>query len=76
MDGRMFIQFLALVLISSIRSVAKDSEALKYKGAREVLEAMESVVRITFSGRHSSITTETCPLQLKIIETFGLQLDS
>jgi transposase len=76
MDGRLFIQFLALALISRIRMAAKGHEGLKYKGAREMLEAMETVVRVTFPGRRGSIVTETGPLQRKIIEAFGLQLDT
>jgi hypothetical protein len=40
-----------------------------------MLESMETVVRITFSGRRGGITTETGPLQRKIIEAFGLQLE-
>ncbi|MCL1894784.1 MAG: transposase, partial [Holophagaceae bacterium] len=75
MDARLFIQFIALALISRIRMVAKGHDVLKHKGAREIIEAMESVVRITFEGKRNSIVTETSPLQRKIIETFGLKIE-
>ena len=75
MDARLFIQFIALALISRIRMAAKGHDGLKHKGAREIIEAMESVVRITFEGRRNGIVTETSPLQRKIIETFGLKIE-
>jgi hypothetical protein len=74
MDGRLFVQFLALALISRVRMVAKNCEGLKYMSVREIMEAMESVVRITYSGRYGSLVTETGPVQKKIIEAFGLEL--
>ena len=74
MDTRLFIQFLSLILLSKIRMVVKGSKELQYKSPREIIEAMESVVRITYSGRYGSIISETGPLQEKIIEVFGLNL--
>jgi len=76
MDSRLFIQFLTLALISRIRMVAKEHKDLKHMTVREIMEAMESVVRITYSGRHGSVITETGPLQQKIIRTFDLELDT
>ena len=76
MDTRLFIQFLALILLSKIRTVVKVSIDLQYKSPREIMEAMESVVRITYLGRKRSVISETGPLQQKIIEIFGLVLKS
>jgi transposase len=76
MDSRLFIQFLAVALMSKIRMVTKNSNELKYLSVREILEAMETVVRLTFSGRYGSAITETGPLQQKIIEVFGLTLET
>ena len=76
MDSRLFIQFLALVLISSIRSITKCNSDLRYKTVREILEAMESVVRIKFSGRYGNIVSETGPIQQKILLAFGLPLET
>ena len=76
MDSRLFIQFLALALISRIRMVLKESVDLRYMTVREIMEAMETVVRITYSGRYGSTLSEIGPLQQKIINTFGLALGS
>jgi transposase len=72
MDSRLFIQFLAVILISKIRMVAKESKDLRYLSVREIMEAMESIVRITYSGRYGSAISENGPLQRSIIEAFGL----
>jgi len=76
MDSRLFIQFLALVLISRIRMIAKENADLRYKTVREIMEAMETVVRITYSGRYGSTLSETGPIQQEIIAAFGLPLIS
>ena len=74
MDTRLFIQFLASILLSRIRSVAKGHRELQYKSPREIMEAMESVVKITYSGRYGSMISETGPLQEKIMDAFGIDL--
>jgi transposase len=74
MDTRLFIQFLASILLSKIRLIAKGNKELQYKSPREIMEAMESIVRITYTGRYGSIISETGPFQQMIIEAFGLDL--
>ena len=74
MDSRLFIQFLALILLSKIRAIAKGNKELRYKSPREIMEAMESVVRVTYLGRNHSIISEIGPLQQKITEIFELDL--
>jgi transposase len=76
MDSRLFVQFLALVLLSRVRMVVRQSKDLQYMTVREVMEAMECVVRITYSGRCGSTISETGPLQRKIIDTFNLVLET
>ena len=41
MDGRLFLQFLALIYTSSIRSQKQVDDKLKFLTAREVMEDME-----------------------------------
>lgn len=79
MDSRLLIQFIALILISRIRtiaSVAKQNKEMRFMTVREIMEAMECIVRITYSGRYGSTISEIAPLQREIVEAFGLQLDS
>ena len=72
MDGRLFIQFLALALMSGARRVAKGYEGLKHMTVREMMEAMESVVRITYPGKHGCMVTEAAPCNRKSFRPLAL----
>ena len=74
MDSRIFIQFLALILVCHIRNISKDDKTLKNLTVREIMEQMETLVRIKFSGRYGQLHTETTPIQRRIIEVFGITL--
>jgi transposase len=74
MDTRIFLQFLALILICQIRDTIQGDKELRNLTVREVMEAMETLVRITYSGRYGQLYTETGPLQRKIMEVFGIIL--
>jgi transposase len=74
MDSRLFLQFIALIYISSIRNIIKNDKKLKYLTTREVMEEMETLTKITYSNRYGHILTETTPLQRHIIDVFGIQL--
>jgi transposase len=72
MDSRLFLQFVSLVLLSRVRQIAKQSPALKRLGVREIMEQMETLVEVKYSGRYGSIVTEVDPLQRDIMDAFGL----
>jgi len=74
MDSRLFLQFLALILICRIRNTIQKDAELRNLTVREVMEDMETLVRITYSGRYGQLYTETGPIQRKIMEAFGLTL--
>ena len=74
MDSRIFIQFLALILISRIRNISKQDKVLKNFTVREIMEHMETLVKIKFSGRYGQLYTETYPNQRKIMEVFDILL--
>jgi hypothetical protein len=74
MRARLLIQFLSLVIISRMRAVIKNDKKLKSMTVREVLEAMETVVMIKYSGRYGKLITETGPLQRDIMTAFGVDL--
>jgi hypothetical protein len=41
---------------------------------REVIEAMEPVIKIRYSGRYGEVITEIGPLQREIIDVFHLHI--
>jgi hypothetical protein len=74
MDGRLFLQFLALVCVSSIRAAARGDERLRHLTVREIMEEMETLVRIKYSKRYGEVYTETTPIQRRIMDVFGVEL--
>lgn len=73
MDSRIFLQFLALILLSQIRNVARGSETIKSLGTRKIMEHLESIIKITYAGRYGSVISETSPLQREILSAFGIK---
>ena len=73
-DSRVFLQFLALIYLSSIRNTIKADSRLNKLTTREVIEEMETLTKITYSGRYGQLFTETTPLQRNIMEVFGIKL--
>jgi transposase len=74
MDGRLFLQFLALVYVSAIRAVTQADEKLRYMTVREVMEEMETLARIKYSSRYGQVFTETTPIQRQIMDAFAIEL--
>ena len=74
MDGRLFLQFIALIYISSIRRTIQTNEKLKYLTTREVMEDMETLVKIKYSGHYGEVFTERSPIQRHIMSAFGVNL--
>jgi transposase len=76
MDARLFIQFIALILLSRVRAIAKADIATKNLTVREAMEAMETIVQVRYSGRYGSIITEADPLQRTIMGAFEVSIGS
>ena len=74
MDGRLFLQFLALIYVSSIRTEIQKDEKLQYFTVRKVMEEMETLVKIKYANRYGQVFTETTPVQRRIMERFGVEL--
>ncbi len=76
MDSRIFLQFLALILICRIRNISKKDKVLKNLTVREIIEHMETLVKVKFSGRYGQLYTETYPIQRRIMEVFEFTLST
>lgn len=74
MDNRLFVQFLALILISLIRNVIQNNRKLRNLTVREVMEEMETMVKLTYECQYGAVYTERSPLQRDIIAAFALSL--
>ena len=74
MDGRLFLQFLALVYISSIRTQKQNDDKLKFLTVREIMEEMETLVKVKYSKSYGAVYTETTPVQRRIMKVFDIQI--
>lgn len=76
MDGRIFLQFVALIYISAIRKKIKGNPSLAHYTVRELMEEMDTLSKITYTGRYGSVFTESTKMQKEIAHIFGLDLES
>lgn len=76
MDGRLFVQFLALIFISTLREKLKGINELKGYTVKELLNEMDTLSKITYSGKYGSIISEPTKKQRIIIEALSLELNS
>jgi hypothetical protein len=74
MDGRLFVQFVALIYINAIREKINSKKELENYTVREVLEEMDTLTKITYSGRYGSIISEITKKQRIIMENFSIEL--
>ena len=72
MDARLFIQFIALILLSKVRLVKNQHHKLRHLTVREIMEFMETITEIRLSNKQRSIITEAGPTQRNIMEHFGV----
>ena len=67
-DGRLFVQFIALIYISAIRKEMRKSDLVERYTVRELLEEMETLTKVKYSGKYGYILTEVTKPQREILE--------
>ena len=75
-DGRLFVQFIALIYMSALRKEMRRSGLIKRYTVRELLQEMETLTKIKYSGKHGHILTEVTKPQREILEGLGIALSS
>jgi len=73
-DGRLFVQFIALILISAIRKELRASELIEKYTVRELLQEMKTLTKVKYSGKYGYILTEITKAQRNILKALGIQL--
>ncbi|WP_419177951.1 IS1634 family transposase, partial [Chlorobium limicola] len=71
-DGRLFIQFIALILISALRKQMRDSGLIEQYTVRELLREMETLTRVTYSGKYGHILTQLTKPQRQILTALNI----
>lgn len=74
MDGRLFIQYIALILSSQIKNIMNEAGWFKSHNMQEVIDEMKSLRVVSVEGKRKPIYTTTTAFQREIIELFGLNI--
>ncbi|MDK2896817.1 MAG: hypothetical protein PWP04_937 [Candidatus Atribacteria bacterium] len=72
MDGRFFIQFIALIYLSALRKKMRDTGLTEKYTVRELLLEMETLTQVRYSGKYGHILTEITKPQRQIMESLGI----
>ena len=73
-DGRLFVQFLALIYVSALRKEMRKSKLSERYTVRELLQEMDTVTKIKYSGKYGHILTEITKSQREILEGLNIAL--
>lgn len=73
-DGRLFIQFIALILISELRQRMRTSGLIEKYTVRELLQEMETFTKVTYTGKYGHIHTELTKAQRDILKELKIEV--
>ena len=76
MQSRMFIQFIALILLSQVRKVIREKMPKSGYTAKGLMMEMESLTTIHYSGKYNNKLTEITKAQREILVAFGVELEN
>ena len=66
-DGRLFVQFIALILMSELRREMRESKLIERYTVRELLLEMDPLTKIRYDGKYGQILTEITKPQREIL---------
>ena len=72
MKGRLFIQFIALILLAQIRKTMRSRGLTPKYTARRLLMELESLTKIHYAGRYKDRFSELTKAQGEILTAFGV----
>lgn len=73
-NGRLFVQFIALIYMSALRKEMRESGLIKQYTVRELLQEMETLIKIKYSGKYGHILTEITKAQREILKCLNIEL--
>ncbi len=67
-EGRLFVQFISLILMSALRKAMREVGLLERYTTRDLLQEMESLTKVIYTGKYGQIFTEVSKSQREIFE--------
>jgi transposase len=72
MEGRLFIQFIALILSAKIKHIMNEAGWFRNHDMQQIIDEMKSLREVKRDGHHKKIISTPTAFQEKIIQLFGL----
>ena len=72
MEGRLFIQFIALILSAKIKHIMNEAGWFRNHDMQQVIDEMKSLREVKVEGSHKKIISTLTAFQKEIIQLFGL----
>jgi transposase len=73
-DGRLFVQFIALIYMSALRKEMRRTGLIEQYTVRELLQEMETLTKVRYSGKYGDILTEVTKQQREILKKLNIEL--
>ena len=73
-DGRLFVQFIALILMSELRRTMRETKLIEIYTVRELLLEMDPLTKIRYEGKYGQILTEVTKPQREILALLKIEL--
>ena len=73
-DGRLFVQFIALILMSALRRTMRETKLIEIYTVRELLLEMDPLTKIRYEGKYGQILTEVTKPQREILALLKIEL--
>ena len=74
MDGRLFIQFIALILATKVKAIMNEADWYRVYDMQQVIDEIKSLREVKMEGSRKRIVPTPTAFQGKIIQLFGLQV--
>lgn len=75
-NGRLFVQFIALIYMSALRKEMRASNLIERYTVRELLTEMATLSKIKYSGRRGHMLTEITKPQREILQHLNISIES
>lgn len=72
MEGRIFIQFISLIISSQIKTVMNENDWFNNHNMQEVIDELKSIRVMTFAGKKKKIYTTLTSFQKEILKLFDI----
>lgn len=73
-DGRLFVQFIALLFVSALRGEMRKSKLIEWYTVRELLLEMDPLTMIRYTGKYGQILTEVTKPQREILKLLNIDI--